>query len=122
MHGTFNVAGDGVLMLSQAVRRLGRPSVAAAGLRDGSAAAVFPQARRADLISEHADFLAHGRGLDTTAMREMLGFEPAYTTAEAFDDVRRTAAARAHQRPDGSPISRSRSRLVIDRAVPHGRR
>ena len=25
VHGTFNVAGDGVLMLSQAVRRLGRP-------------------------------------------------------------------------------------------------
>ncbi len=27
VHGTFNVAGDGVLMLSQAVRRLGRPTV-----------------------------------------------------------------------------------------------
>src|SRR5262249_51391325 len=26
-HGTFNVAGDGVLMLSQAVRRLGRPAL-----------------------------------------------------------------------------------------------
>ena len=27
MHGTFNLAGDGVLMLSQALRRLGRPTV-----------------------------------------------------------------------------------------------
>ena len=27
VHGTFNVAGDGVLMLSQALRRLGRPTV-----------------------------------------------------------------------------------------------
>ena len=30
VHGTFNVAGDGVLMLSQALRRLGRPTRAGA--------------------------------------------------------------------------------------------
>jgi UDP-glucose 4-epimerase len=31
-------------------------------------------------------FLTFGRGLDTTRMREMLGFEPQYTTAGAFAD------------------------------------
>ena len=30
--------------------------------------------------------LAYGRGIDTTRMREVLGFEPAYTTREAFED------------------------------------
>lgn len=28
----------------------------------------------------------HGRGLDTTRMRDALGFEPAFTTREAFED------------------------------------
>src|SRR6476620_11241227 len=31
VHGTFNVAGDGVLVLSQALRRLGKPTVAVPG-------------------------------------------------------------------------------------------
>ena len=30
--------------------------------------------------------LTYGRGVDTTRMREMLGFTPAFTTAEAFAD------------------------------------
>jgi UDP-glucose 4-epimerase len=51
----------------------------------GALAAVLPAARRADLSSDETAFLSYGRGLDTTAMREVLGFEPSYTTAEAFD-------------------------------------
>ena len=84
--GTFNVAGDGVLMLSQAVRRLGRPSVALPPMAMGPLGAVFPQVRYAELSSEQAAFLAYGRGIDTTRMREQLGFEPAYTTPGAFDE------------------------------------
>jgi UDP-glucose 4-epimerase len=84
--GTFNVAGDGVLMLSQAVRRLGRPSVALPAVAFGPLASVFSAARQADLSAEEAAFLAYGRGLDTSAMREELGFHPAYTTGQAFDE------------------------------------
>ncbi len=83
--GTFNIAGDGVLMLSQAVRRLGRPSVAVPTLAFGPISSLFPAARRADLSSEETSFLTYGRGVDTTAMRELLRFEPAFTTAQAFD-------------------------------------
>jgi UDP-glucose 4-epimerase len=83
--GTFNVAGDGVLMLSQALRRLGRPSVAVPAVAFGALAALLPAARRADLSSDETAFLSYGRGLDTTAMREVLGLQPAYTTAQAFD-------------------------------------
>jgi UDP-glucose 4-epimerase len=84
--GTFNVGGDGVLMLSQAVRRLGRPSVAVPPFAMGPIGAIFPQVRYAELSSEQAAFLAYGRGIDTTRMRDVLGFEPRYTTAEAFDE------------------------------------
>ncbi len=88
--GTFNVAGDGVLMLSQAVRRLGRPSVAVPAVAFGAIGSIFPDARQADLSAEQAAFLAHGRGVDTTAMREVLGFEPAFTTPRALDDFATT--------------------------------
>ncbi len=84
--GTFNIGGDGVLMLSQAVRRLGRPSIAVPPLALGPIGALFPQVRYAELSSEQAAFLAHGRGIDTTRMRTQFGFEPAYTTAAAFDE------------------------------------
>jgi UDP-glucose 4-epimerase len=90
VHGTFNIAGDGVLMLSQAVRRLGRPSVAMPPVLMGGLGSLFRQARYADLSSEQTSFLTYGRGLDTTRMRSMLGFEPEFTTETAFDDfVRR---------------------------------
>ncbi len=83
--GTFNVAGDGVLMLSQAIRRLGRPSVAVPTMALGPLGAVFPRIRYAELSSEQAAFLAYGRGIDTSRMRGQFGFEPTFTTAGAFE-------------------------------------
>ncbi len=82
--GTFNVGGDGVLMLSQAIRRLGRPSVALPALAMGPLGSIVAPGHQVDFSAEQRAFLAHGRGLDTTAMRRVFGFEPVYTTAEAF--------------------------------------
>jgi UDP-glucose 4-epimerase len=82
--GTFNVAGDGVLMLSQAIRRLGRPSLPMPSFAMASLGSVMRQARRADFSREQIAFLTYGRGVDTTRMREVLGFEPSRTTAQAF--------------------------------------
>src|SRR4029078_238188 len=84
--GTFNVAGDGVLMLSQAVRRLGRRSVRLPPMAMGPLGAIFPQVRYAELSSEQAAFLAYGRGVDTTRVREQCVCEPAYATPAAFDE------------------------------------
>ena len=84
--GTFNVAGDGILMLSQAVRRLDKPSVPMPGFAVGRLGSVLRQARVADFSPEQLGFLTFGRGVDTTRMREVLGFEPRFTTASAFAD------------------------------------
>ncbi len=84
--GTFNVAGDGVLMLSQAIRRLQRPAVPMPGFAVGNLGSVLRSARLADFSPEQLGLLTYGRGVDTTRMREMLGFTPAFTTAEAFAD------------------------------------
>ena len=47
---------------------------------------IVKRAGLADFSHDQMQFLAFGRGLDTTRMREVLGFEPPYTTREAFLD------------------------------------
>jgi UDP-glucose 4-epimerase len=88
-HGTFNLAGDGILMLSQAIRRLGRPAVRMPGFALSAAGTLTRRAGIRGLQEELAGFLTFGRGLDTTAMRTVLGFSPAYDTAAAFADFAR---------------------------------
>ena len=110
--GTFNVAGDGVLMLSQAVRRLGRPSVPLPASAVGRVGSVLRSARVADFSPEQIGFLTYGRGVDTTRMRSILGFEPAFTTAEAFADFG------AMLPPTGGRTERALGRLA--RALPSG--
>ena len=90
VHGTFNIAGDGVLMLSQAVRRLGRPTLPIPAFAVSSFGAFFRQVRVADFSPEQMAFLTYGRGVDTSRMRNVLGFEPDYTTAAAFEDFGRS--------------------------------
>jgi UDP-glucose 4-epimerase len=96
--GTFNVAGDGILMLSQAVRRLRRATVPLPGFAVGQLGSLLRQARLADFSPEQLSFLTFGRGIDTTRMRTELGFEPSFTTAEAFADF-------ASSMPAGSGVS-----------------
>ena len=96
--GTFNLAGDGVLSLSQAIRRLGRPTLRMPSFTASGTAAAVRRARLADFSPDQITFLTFGRGVDTTRMRTEFGFEPKYTTAEAFDDFRRSLGTGATTR------------------------
>jgi UDP-glucose 4-epimerase len=84
--GTFNVAGDGVMLLSQAVRRLRKPSLSMPAPAVGGVAALLKSARMADFSPEQLGFLTFGRGIDTSRMRTALGFEPDFDTAQTFAD------------------------------------
>jgi UDP-glucose 4-epimerase len=92
--GTFNVAGDGVLVLSQAVRRLGRPTVPMPGFAVGRIGSALRSARVAEFSPEQLGLLTYGRGVDTTRMRRELGFEPVHTTESAFADFAASLGAR----------------------------
>ena len=84
--GTFNVAGDGVVTLSQLLRRAGRLAVPVPrplGVWVGQA---VRRAGVADFSPEQMDLLTFGRVVDTTLMRTQLGFEPKFTTAGALED------------------------------------
>jgi UDP-glucose 4-epimerase len=84
--GTYNVAGDGVLLLSQAARRAGKPTVPVAGFAVGVAGQLLRRTGGLQLSPELITLLTHGRAVDTTKLREEFGYTPAFTTAEAFEE------------------------------------
>jgi UDP-glucose 4-epimerase len=84
--GTFNVAGDGVLLLSMTARRLGKPTVPVPLPAVTWVGRTLRTAGITDFSREQIRLLTHGRVVDTRQMRETLGFTPAYTTAETFHD------------------------------------
>ncbi|MFI7691491.1 NAD-dependent epimerase/dehydratase family protein [Nonomuraea sp. NPDC049655] len=88
--GTFNVAGAGVLLLSQCARRAGRASLPLL-------APVFRTlgntVRRLGLVEyspEQLRLMSYGRAVDTARLEAELGWRPKYTTAAAFDDFVRS--------------------------------
>ncbi|HEX7744879.1 MAG TPA: NAD-dependent epimerase/dehydratase family protein [Micromonosporaceae bacterium] len=102
--GTYNVAGAGVLTLSQAIRRAGR--VAVPVLEPGlSGAAGVARALGFDRYGlDQLDLFVHGRVVDTTRLVSEYGFAPR-TTAAAFDDF-----IRAH--PEGTVLNGERLALA----------
>jgi UDP-glucose 4-epimerase len=85
--GTFNVAGDGVVLLSQALRRGGRPimrlpapalqTLGDVGRRFGGLKGFSPELLR---------WLTYGRVLDTELLAKELSWRPKYSSEEAFAD------------------------------------
>lgn len=84
--GTINVAGDGVVLLSQAARMAGRPTLTVPPMVTGAVGQVLRRSGTVDFSPEQMRFLSFGRVLDTGRMRRVLGLEPKYTTREAFAD------------------------------------
>jgi UDP-glucose 4-epimerase len=82
--GTFNIAGDGIQLLSQALRRARRASVAVPHLLFPTVGRTLSPRGLADFSPEAVRYLTFGRGLDTRSMRRTLGFTPAYTSEQAF--------------------------------------
>jgi UDP-glucose 4-epimerase len=84
--GTFNVGGDGVLLLSQATRRAGRVGVPVPGPAVSLVGSAIRRTGLVDFSPEQLAFLSLGRGADTSRLRSEFGYTPAYATAAAFDD------------------------------------
>ncbi len=108
--GTYNVAGAGVLTLSQAIRRAGRIAfpVVEPGL---SAVAGFAKSSGAlDFSLDQLDLFVHGRVVDTTRLIEEFGFEPR-STAAAFDDFIRGAG----YGPLGPDRVRAAEQVILER-------
>jgi UDP-glucose 4-epimerase len=98
--GVFNVAADGVLLLSQAIRRAGRVPLPVPTFAVGTLGRLFRSARLVDFSPEQMRLLNFGRVVDNTRLREQFGFAPRWTTVQAFDDYVRGRALRPVIEPE----------------------
>lgn len=87
--GTFNVGASGIMMMSQAIRRAGRISAPVPGFALWVVDSLRKANRYTEINREQLDYLSFGRVMDTTRMRDDLGYRPKWSTAEAFDDYLR---------------------------------
>lgn len=82
--GVFNVAADGVLYLSQAIRlakRLPLPIIAPLAVIVGDLLRRF---NVIDFSTDQINLIVHGRVVDNNRLKKVFGYEPFHTTAEAF--------------------------------------
>ncbi len=84
--GIYNVAGDGVLALSQAIRRAGRVPMPILPPLVTTVGALLQRGGLADFSPEQVRALAYGRVVDVSRLKEEFGFTPRYTTEAAFDE------------------------------------
>jgi UDP-glucose 4-epimerase len=97
--GTFNVAGAGVLSLSQAIRRAGRIAVPVLEPGLSAVAGLAKNLRVGHFGLDQVDLFVHGRVVDTSHLIKDYGFTPR-TTAAAFDDFIRGHAGGTVIRPE----------------------
>ena len=84
--GTYNVAADGVLYLSQCIRLAGRVPAPVPGPLAGLVGAVVRRTGRVDFTPEQLRVLQFGRVIDTTRLVEQFGYVPVFGVREAFED------------------------------------
>ncbi|MGI9589521.1 MAG: NAD-dependent epimerase/dehydratase family protein [Dietzia maris] len=82
--GTYNIAADGILTLTQAIRRAGHIPLPVMPQTFKLAARLLSSQGLRDIGPSQLRYLRYGRTMDTTRMRTRFGFTPRYTTEEAL--------------------------------------
>ncbi len=90
--GIYNVGGRGVLLLSQAIRRMGRVSFPVLPPAVNLVARAFRRGGLVDFSPEQMRFLEHGRVVDVAKLAKDFG-PVTRPTARAFEDFAATASS-----------------------------
>jgi UDP-glucose 4-epimerase len=85
--GTFNVAADGVLMLSQAIRRAGKLAVAIPAPAVSFVGRAIRRGGTVDFSPEQMQYLNYGRVVCNARLKADFGYTPAFSTEQAFDTM-----------------------------------
>lgn len=83
--GTFNVAGDGVLLLSQCARLLGKPTLPLPPVGLGTGFARVARVTGTEVSPTLHRLLTYGRVVDTSALRDIFGYRLRHTTRQTFE-------------------------------------
>ena len=84
--GIFNVAGPGIVYLSQAIRLAGKPSLPVALPLVQGLGGLVKRFTPIDFTPEQLTLLQFGRVGDISRLRHRLGYEPKYSTRAALED------------------------------------
>lgn len=83
--GTFNVAGEGVVLLSQALRRLRKVMLPLPANLMPVVGRSVARGAWADFSRDQVRYLTYGRVLDTSALEAELGYRSAYSSHRALE-------------------------------------
>lgn len=86
--GIYNIAADGVVYLSQAIRLLGRLELPILLPAAQTAAGLLRRFGVIDFPTDQLKLMLFGRVIDTRRAKETLGFSPVYSTRETLHDFR----------------------------------
>lgn len=92
--GTFNVAGEGVISLSQAVRLMGKLPVPVLRPLASPIAQLLRRLGTVDFASDQLGLLLYGRAMDTSRLVEEFAWRPAYSTRDGLLDFMRSTGSR----------------------------
>lgn len=101
--GIFNIAADGVVYLSQAIRLMGRVQLPLFLPAAQSAAEVLKRFGVVDFPTDQLSLILFGRVVDTKRARATLGFQPRFTSFSAIKDLRAHRANGAAPEPAAHP-------------------
>lgn len=87
--GVYNVAADGVVLLSQALRLVGKPSVPVVLPLAAPIASALRRFGAVDFATDQLRFLLYGRVADNTRLNKEFGYRPRFSTREALIDFAR---------------------------------
>ena len=114
--GTYNVAGPGVITLSQAVRRAGRVGVPVVEPGMSAFAAFVKASGIGEFSLDQLDLFVHGRVVDTNRLVEEFGYRPR-STEEAFADL---VQGRGLTRPGAFAVLRPETVAAVETLVLDG--
>jgi UDP-glucose 4-epimerase len=83
--GTYNAAGDGVVTLSQAIRRAGKPALPVIAPLLSTTGGLIRRTGLVDFSPDQLRLLRYGRGVSSERIERQVGWRPAYSTVEALD-------------------------------------
>jgi UDP-glucose 4-epimerase len=83
--GLYNAAADGILLLSQAIRRAGQVALPVASPAVSMVSRLVRHSGMVDFSPEQSQFLKFGRVVANDRLKSEFGYTPSYTTAEAYE-------------------------------------
>jgi len=87
--GIYNVSGDGIVLLSQALRLMGRPRVPLVLPLVSPVASLVRRMGLVDFATDQLQFLLYGRVADNARVKERFHWEPAFSSKGALLDYAR---------------------------------